>query len=109
MVKIGDAVSMSNPSSESITVDDRQSIVQTLGGNVVQDFGSFASGEKVSWQLQFDMTNWLKVKSYWTNRTLVTVADNAGNTFTARILIKSYSYVDFFRNYVTATLEFWML
>lgn len=107
MVKIGDAISMSNPENESITVDDRQTIVQTLSGNVVQDFGQFDSGEKVSWQLQFDMENWSKVKAIWKARTAVNVEDNAGNSFAARVLIKQYAYVDWFRDHITATIEFW--
>ena len=107
MVKIGDAMSMSNPESESITPDDRQTIVQTLSGNVVQDFGQFDNGEKVSMSLQFDADNWAKVMAYWKARTMVTITDNVSHSFDARVVIKSYSYVDRFRSNAKATLEFW--
>ena len=107
MVKIGDAMSMSNPERESITPDDRQTIVQTLSGNVVQDFGQFDNGEKVSMSLQFDADNWAKVMAYWKARTMVTITDNVSHSFDARVLIKQYAYVDWFRDHITATLEFW--
>lgn len=109
MVKIGDAVSMSDPANENITTDDRQSVVQTLGGNVVQDFGYFANGFKVSWELQFDRENWDKVTNYWTNRTMVDVSDEQGNSFTGRVVIKSFGFVDYFRDHIIATIEFWMV
>ena len=50
-IRIGDAVSLSNPSSEQITPDDRQQLIETIGGVVVQDFGHIAAGDKISWEL----------------------------------------------------------
>lgn len=106
-VKIGDAVSMNEPQNETITPDDRQTLVQVVGGVVVQDMGYVADGEKISWELQFDSANWAKIKEYWATREMVTVDDNAGHTFTARVIVQSYSYTSYFRDYVNAKLEFW--
>ena len=41
-IKIGEAVSLSRPDSWKISPDDRQSIIETDGGNVVQDYGHIA-------------------------------------------------------------------
>lgn len=107
MVKIGDAVSMNDPQNETITPDDRQKLVQVVGGVVVQDFGYVQDGEKISWELQFDEKNWAKVKSYWSSREKVQISDNSGHSFTARVVVSSYSYVSYFRDHISAKLEFW--
>lgn len=107
MVTIGDARSMNDPDGESITTNDRQTLVQTMGGNVVQDFGYHASDSKLTLSLQFDSVNWEKVCGYWQSRKLVSISDTFGHTITARIIIKSYSYIDRFRDYIKANLEIW--
>ena len=100
--------SLSNPENETITPDDRQQLIEVIGGVVVQDFGYIADGEKVAWTLQFDASAWATIKTYWTSRTLVTVVDAAGNSFTARVVVKSYSYVPMFETKaVQAVIELW--
>lgn len=108
MVKIGSAVSMGDPISETITPDNRQTLIQTIGGVVVQDMGRYPKGDVTSWELQFDKANWQLVSQYADNRQSVTIEDSNGETYTARINIKSYSYVERFRNAaVTAQMELW--
>ena len=53
-IRIGDAVSLTTPIDFKFHPDDRQTLVQTDGGNVVQDFGSVASGDKIT-LYHFDM------------------------------------------------------
>ena len=107
MVTIGKAKSMNDPDGESITTNDRQTLIQTMGGNVVQDYGYHASDSKLTLSLQFDAANWALVCEYWQKRELVSIADTFGHTITARIIIKSYSYVDRFRDYIKANIEIW--
>ena len=107
MVTIGDARSMNDPDGESIVTNDRQTLVQTMGGNVVQDFGYHASDSKLTLSLQFDAANWEKVCGYWQSRKLVDITDTSGHKINGRIIIKSYSYIDRFRDYIKASLEIW--
>jgi hypothetical protein len=91
-----------------VTPDDRQTRTDIVGGVHVQDLGVVEEGEIKSCTAVFDAANWTLVKGYWTSRTLVTVIDEAGNTFTnMRVKVKSYTPVDRFYSKVTATLEFW--
>lgn len=109
MIKIGDAVSMSDPTKETIIPDDRQTLVQTLNGVVVQDFGYIPQGNVISWELQFDTENFKKICGYWQQRKIVRVDDN-GEIFNARIVLKEYSHVDKFRHKaVLTTIELWMV
>lgn len=108
-IKIGDAASLSDPENEQITTDDRQQIIEVIGGNVVQDYGHIESGDKRSWSLTFSRANWEIVKGYWNKRTLVTVTDQNKESFTARIVIKSYQRVKRFPGYITANIELWLI
>ena len=109
MVKFDDAFSMNNPQNEEIVTDDRISMIQTINGNVVQDFGYYDSGEKTTYTLQFDAKNKKKILSFWKNRKMVHIVDDVNHSIYGRILVKSYSYVDNFRNYVNVNLEIWKI
>ncbi len=108
-VRIGEAKSMNDPESETIMPDDRQELIQVMGGVVVQDYGVVDSGLKISWTLNFLQPEWEKVVGYWKNRTLVTVTGTGEKSFIARVIVKSYRRIDRFRNAVTAQLELWLV
>ena len=106
-IRIGDAVSLSNPSSEQITPDDRQQLIETIGGVVVQDFGHIAAGDKISWELEFNSENWEKILAYWNQRTMVSVTDAGGDVFLARVVVKSYVRIPRFPKYHRAAIDLW--
>lgn len=108
-VKIGEAVSMNEPEDGAITPDDRQELVKVFGSVVVQDYGHIEAGDTASWKLQFDKKNWELVKSYWHNRVIVNVQDAAKQIFQARIVVKSYSRVNRFPDYINASIELWRI
>ena len=108
MVKIGEAYSLKNPEDETITPDDRQETLEIIGGVVVQDFGRVEQGDKITWTLQFWKKDWDIVKEYWNNRELVEITDAAGEVFTARVVVRSYSRIYKFENLaVQASIELW--
>ena len=111
MVKIGEAYSMNDPENETITPCDRQTLVEVMDGAVVQDFGRYEEADKIEWSLQFRLRDWEIVKGYWSSRKLVEVTDQrGGRSITARIVIKSYNYVEHFRNKaITAKIELWRI
>ena len=107
-IKIGDAVSLSNPTTETITPDDRQETMEIIGGVVVQDFGRVEAGDKISWTIQFLTPEWEKLKRYWNNREYVVVEDVGGEVFYARVVVKSYSRLARFEGKaIEANIELW--
>ena len=107
-IKIGDAVSLNNPESETITPDDRQETLEIIDGVVVQDFGRVEAGDKISWTLHFLKPEWEKVKGYWNRRDYVVIEDAAGESFYARVVVKSYSRLARFENKaIEANIELW--
>jgi len=108
VINIGTAKSFKKPESWENTPDDRQTIIKIIGGIYVEDNGLIVDGEILSCQVVFDATNWLIVKGYWYNRTMVDVVDHAGNSLgLKRIVVKKYSYVDKFVKYYTVNIDFW--
>ena len=108
-VKIGEAQSMGAPESERITPDDRQQTLEVIGGVVVQDHGRVEIGDKTTWTLSFSSTDWAKIKSYWTSRTIVNVQDEGGEIFAARVIVKSWQRMSRFPDHIKADLELWRL
>ena len=108
-IKIGEAQSMGAPESERITPDDRQQTLEVIGGVVVQDYGRVENGDKTAWTLTFAPDDWVKIKSYWTIRTIVNVQDEGGEIFPARVVVKSWQRVSRFPDYTKADLELWRL
>ena len=106
-VQIGAVRSMNDPDNETITPDDRQTLVPVVGGAVVQDYGYVPEGDRIAWSLQFAPAAWEIVRGYWSSRTLVSITDAAGETFTGRVVVKSYSRVSHFAKYTKCQLEIW--
>lgn len=106
-IKIGD-VETNSVENWKIEPDDRQTLIQIQDGVIVQDFGRYETGDKIScsckmWKAAFDT-----VKDYWEKRTLVTVTDEAGNAWEKmRVKVKSWGYLQKFPDTINAEIEFW--
>ncbi len=88
--------------------DDRQEMVEILGGVAVQDFGHIEDGDRVSCSVTVSADGWEVIRGYWDDRTPVTVEDEAGNTHqNIRVVVKSWRYVRRFPNHYQLALEFW--
>ena len=53
-IQIGEAVSWKEPDSIKVSFDDRQQIIETDGGNVVQDYGHIDSGDTITFDCVFE-------------------------------------------------------
>ena len=108
-IKIGDAVTYNTPEDYSVNPDDRQSLVQTLGGAVAVDNGAYAAGDRYTFTALFAPADWALVKGYWARRTLVTVwlPDGAGLSG-CRVVVKSYTIGHaLFPGHIKAQVEIW--
>lgn len=106
-VKIGEVYSMLAPENESIKLDDRQTRIETMNGVVVQDFGYHPEGNITEWTLQFWQDDWQIILDYASNREFVEIRDG-DDVFWARIIIKSYEKIKWFRNLaVKVKVELW--
>lgn len=109
-IKIGNAVSLSTPESFKITTDDRQTMIQTDGGNVIQDYGHVASGDKINLNCTFHKDEFIKIWNYFQSRNLVNFQDPSGITWQdMRVKVLSYGYYQRFENYITTELELWTI
>ena len=109
-IRIGNAVSLSTPDSFKVVTDDRQTMIQTDGGNVVQDYGHIASGDKITLNCTFHKDEFIKVWNYFQNRTLIAFIDPSGITWQdMRVKVISYGYYSRFENYITTELELWTI
>lgn len=106
-IKIGEVKTMEVENWE-INPDDRQSLIQTIGGVEVQDFGHCEEGDKITCSITFHAEDKPTLFRYWNDRELVQVEDEAGNIFeNMRVIVKKYSYLTGFKKYLRADLEFW--
>ncbi|MBE6105308.1 phosphoribosylformylglycinamidine cyclo-ligase [Anaerovibrio lipolyticus] len=109
-IRIGDAVSLTTPIDFKFHPDDRQTLVQTDGGNVVQDFGSVASGDKITLNAVFKRDEFLKVWNYYQSRELVAFTDSSGVVWPQmRVRILAYGYKERFENYINCEIELWRI
>ena len=108
LLRIGDCVSFSTPKDWRHTPDDRQERVETMGGNVVQDYGVIDSGETITVSATFKKGEFDKLQAIWRNRQLVNVTDEAGEVWQdMRVKIIAWSYVDMFPDTYNVELEIW--
>ena len=91
-----------------IVPDDRQQLLEIVGGAVVQDFGHITEGDRISCTVVVTAADWEKIKAYWDSRTMVSVTDEGGNVLPSmRVVVKSYEYVAHFPKVYKLSLEFW--
>lgn len=107
-IKIGEAISLTTPTDFKLNTDDRQTLIQTDGGNVVQDYGHIASGDKIKVSAIFRRDEFSKVWEYYEDRTLVTFTDPSGIVWPQmRVRILAYGYKERFENYINCEIELW--
>ena len=88
--------------------DDRQRMVEIVGGMAVQDFGHVAQGDRISCTATVLSADWEKIKRYWDEREKADVTDEAGNVWRSmRVTVKAYAYMPYFSQVYKLTLEFW--
>ena len=106
-IKIGEVQTLTVDGWQ-VTPDDRQTLIETIGGVAVQDFGYCAEGDKISCTITTTKADAEILANYWHNRQLVRVEDETGAVYeNMRLLIKNYSYIKGFKKYFKATIEFW--
>lgn len=106
-IKIGDAETL-RTENWKIVPDDRQTKIETIGGVIVQDFGHVEAGDNFSCTVTLPTAAATAVFAYWHNRVPVDVRDVNGLILpNMRVVVKEYSYVDRFENFISASLEFW--
>ena len=72
VIRIGDAVSLSRPENFKYTPDDRQTVIETDGGNIVQDYGHISSGDRINFSAVFRRDEFMKIWEYFTYLYLLT-------------------------------------
>ena len=91
-----------------IVPDDRQQLLEIVGGVVVQDFGHIAEGDRISCAVVVTAVDWEKIKGYWDSRAMVSVTDEGGSVLPSmRVVVKSYEYMAHFPKVYKVSLEFW--
>ena len=74
----------------------------------MQDFGYVEAGENYSCSVTMSTAAAAVVFAYWHNRVPVAVRDVAGLVIpNMRVVVKKFSYVDRFENFIQADIEFW--
>ncbi len=108
-IKIGEIQTMSVTNWQTVP-DDRQTMIETIGGVVVQDFGHISDGDKFSCTVTVTREDSEIIFGYWHNRTLVNVVDEGGAIYqNMRVKVKSYGFLQGFAKYLQINLEFWKL
>ena len=106
-IQIGDVRTL-EAENWQVLPDDRQRMVEIVGGMAVQDFGHVAQGDRISCTVTVLAADWEKIKRYWDEREKVDVTDEAGNVWhNMRVTVKAYAYVPHFSKAYKLTLEFW--
>ena len=106
-IQIGEVRTLSVENWQTIP-DDRQQLLEIVGGAVVPDFGHIAEGDRISCAVVVTAADWEKIKTYWDSRTMVSVTDEGGNLLALmRVMVKSYEYMAHFPKVYKLSLEFW--
>ena len=77
--------------------DNRITKIDTIGGNIVQDYGHVESGDEITCKCNVSVKEANKIFSYWNNQDKVTIIDEAGKVYeNMRVIIESHCYVQRF-------------
>ena len=107
-LKIGEAKTL-NRENWVITPDNRIEMIQTIGGNIVQDFGHIESGDKISCSCNVNDENKEKIFTYWNNQQKVTIIKDGLIYENMRIIVTRYEEIDMFPNNWKINFEFWRI
>ena len=81
----------------SVVPDNRITVIQTMGGNVVQDYGHIQSGDAFTCLCNVSNSAKDKIFSYWQNQTKVTIVDEAGEQYeNMRVIVDKYGRISNF-------------
>lgn len=106
-IKIGDITPL-RAENWLIIPDDRQSIIETIGGIEVQDFGHVEEGDKISCEVTLHGSDANTLLGYWNSRAHVNISDEGKQIFEdMRVVVKEYTRLKPFTEYFSAKLEFW--
>ena len=109
-IRIGEAESISAPENFKIIPDDRQTLIATDSGNVVQDYGHIACGDKITFSAIFYKEDFYKLWQYFNERSHIVFVDQGGITWPdMRVRILSYGYKDRFEKVINCELELWRI
>ena len=89
--------------------DNRITIIQTIGGNIIQDFGHVESGDKITCRCNVDDKNKEKIFEYWNTQTKVTVVKDGKTYENMRIIVNRYEEIDMFPDHWKIDLAFWRI
>lgn len=81
-IKIGTVSSVGRPRNWREEPDDRQELVETVGGVIVEDYGRVANGDKLSCTADFTVADANTVIGYCDGRTIVNVKGQDGTVYT---------------------------
>lgn len=112
-IQIGTVRSLSKVENFSINPDDRQELVQLVGGVVVIDGWNGSrntNGDTYSMTATFDKHSGNTVLGYWNNRTIVSIVLEDGTTMNGRIVVRRITYPDalaYRRGFMVLDFEIW--
>lgn len=108
-VKCGTFSSLGKVENYQVKPDDRQTKVQVLDGDVVQDMGCFDEGLTFSFSTTFRKNEFDGIYDLWKNRTRFTFVDPAGKEWkNCRLLLKSWMPLEQFEQTAyKVTCEIW--
>lgn len=110
IIRIGDAVSLSRPENFKYTPDDRQTVIETDGGNIVQDYGHISSGDRINFSAVFRRDEFMKIWEYFNSRSKIDFVDHSGITWQGmRVRVVSYGYEDRFEQFIDCEIELWRI
>lgn len=92
--------------------DNRITMIQTIGGNVVQNYGHIKSGDKITCKCNVSEKDKEKIFTYWENEIKVNIVDEAGIIYeNMRVMVHNYGYVKKFEQekYYWINFEFWRI
>lgn len=108
---VGTVRSLGKTKDYELIPDDRQELVQTIGGAVVEDYGVVEAGDVVRFSATFSAADYVTLRNFWRNRTKVLATLDDGTEINdARVVIKRVQYADdMFNSYKTVELELWRI
>ena len=105
---IGEAKTL-NRENLVVEPDNRITIIKTIGGNLVQDFGHVQSGDKITCRCDVDDKNKEKIFEYWDNQEKVTVIKDGKIYENMRVIVTRYEEIDMFPDHWRVDFEFWRI
>ena len=110
VIRIGDAVSLSRPENFKYTPDDRQTVIETDGGNIVQDYGHISSGDRINFSAVFRRDEFMKIWEYFNSRSKIDFVDHSGITWQGmRVRVVSYGDEYRFEQFIDCEIELWRI